>query len=120
MAKKQTRRSISVKGLTYQRLKAHCDAEGVSVSGYLEGIIQDSLDAVNAPVPKPPPKLVVAPEPPAPASPEPEEPPPEPVSTTLPPPEAKKSPNYDEDFNDVFGGRVEGTGRTTGDHEPWE
>jgi hypothetical protein len=51
MAKKQTRRSISVKGITYQRLKAYCDANKKSVSGYLEEIIAEKLDAMGAPVP---------------------------------------------------------------------
>lgn len=51
MAKQQTRRSISLKGLTYQRLKDFCDATGRSVSGYLEEIIAEKLDAAGAPVP---------------------------------------------------------------------
>lgn len=41
MAKPKTRRSISVKGLTYQRLKDFCDEHGMSVSGFLEEIIAD-------------------------------------------------------------------------------
>lgn len=52
MAKRQTRRSISVKGITYQRLKNFCEESGVSVSGYLEQIIADQLDAQNVPVPE--------------------------------------------------------------------
>lgn len=52
MAKRQTRRSISVKGLTYQRLKNFCEEQGLSVSGYLEGIIAERLDAANVPVPE--------------------------------------------------------------------
>lgn len=51
MAKRQTRRSISVKGITYQRLKDYCDATGCSVSGYLEEIIAEKLDAAGIPVP---------------------------------------------------------------------
>ena len=51
MAKRQTRRSISVKGITYQRLKDYCDAQGCSVSGYLEEIIAEKLDAAGVPVP---------------------------------------------------------------------
>ena len=50
MGKKQTRRAISVKGLTYQRLKDYCDGTGQSVSGYLEEIIAEKLDAAGAPV----------------------------------------------------------------------
>ncbi|MCA9693971.1 MAG: hypothetical protein R3A51_03265 [Nannocystaceae bacterium] len=52
MAKRQTRRSISVKGITYQRLKDYCEASGISVSGYLEEIIAEKLDAAGVPVPK--------------------------------------------------------------------
>lgn len=51
MAKRQTRRSISVKGITYQRLKDFCDANDKSVSGYLEEIISEKLDAAGVPVP---------------------------------------------------------------------
>ncbi len=51
MAKRQTRRSISVKGITYQRLKDFCDANDKSVSGFLEEIIADRLDAAGVPVP---------------------------------------------------------------------
>jgi hypothetical protein len=52
MAKRQTRRSISVKGLTYQRLKNFCETQNLSVSGYLEDIIAQRLDAANVPVPE--------------------------------------------------------------------
>jgi len=52
MAKRQTRRSISVKGITYQRLKNFCEEQGLSVSGYLEDIIANRLDAANVPVPE--------------------------------------------------------------------
>ena len=51
MARKQTRRSISIKGLTYQRLKNRCEREGSSMSGYLERIIAEKLDALEEPVP---------------------------------------------------------------------
>lgn len=51
MAKRQTRRSISVKGITYQRLKDFCDAHDKSVSGFLEEIIAERLDAAGVPVP---------------------------------------------------------------------
>ncbi len=52
MAKRQTRRSISVKGITYQRLKNFCEDQNLSVSGYLEDIIAAKLDAANVPVPE--------------------------------------------------------------------
>lgn len=49
MAKRQTRRSISLKGLTYQRLKNHCDATGKTMSGYVEKLILDKLDELGVP-----------------------------------------------------------------------
>jgi len=52
MAKRQTRRSISVKGITYQRLKNFCETQGLSVSGYLEDIIGKRLDEADVPVPE--------------------------------------------------------------------
>ena len=52
MAKRQTRRSISVKGITYQRLKNFCEDQNLSVSGYLEEIIASRLDEANVPVPE--------------------------------------------------------------------
>ena len=60
MAKRQTRRSISVKGITYQRLKNFCESQGMSVSGYLEDIIASRLDEANVPVPE---KVEPRPEP---------------------------------------------------------
>lgn len=54
MGKRQTRRSISVKGITYRRLKEYCDANGKSVSGYLEEIIGEKMDAAGVPVPAAP------------------------------------------------------------------
>ena len=65
MAKRQTRRSISVKGITYQRLKNYCEAEGISISGYLEQIIAEKLDAAGIPVPE---KVEPRPKPKTPAS----------------------------------------------------
>ena len=60
MAKRQTRRSISVKGITYQRLKNFCEDQGLSVSGYLEQIIAERLDEADVPVPE---KLEPRPQP---------------------------------------------------------
>lgn len=40
----QPRRSISLKGRTYARLKVYCDAQGSSVSGYLESVLGKILD----------------------------------------------------------------------------
>jgi hypothetical protein len=52
MAKRQTRRSISVKGITYQRLRNYCEAQNLSVSGYLEEIIAERLDGAGVPIPE--------------------------------------------------------------------
>ncbi len=68
MARKQTRKAISVKGITYQRLKNYCSEQGRSVSGYLEEIIAEKLDAAGVPVPKrvepkerkPPPETIIS------------------------------------------------------------
>lgn len=51
MAKRQTRRSISIRGILYQRLQDHCEAEGRSISGWLEETIAEKLDAAKVPVP---------------------------------------------------------------------
>lgn len=72
MAKKQTRRSISVSRVTYERLKAFCEANSISMSQLVETRVNDFLGeptqplrpvmpspprvpAVAPPVPKPPP-----------------------------------------------------------------
>lgn len=49
--KRSTRRSLSVKGITYQRLKDYCDAQGCSVSGFMEDVIAEKLDALGVPQP---------------------------------------------------------------------
>ncbi len=43
MAKKQTRRSISVSRSTYERLKAFCEANNVSMSQLVETRVNDFL-----------------------------------------------------------------------------
>jgi hypothetical protein len=43
MAKKQTRRSISVSKSTYERLKTYCEANGVSMSQFIERRVGDYL-----------------------------------------------------------------------------
>ena len=45
------RRSISVAGLTHQRLKGHCQALGVSMSGYVERLVARAMDDAGEPVP---------------------------------------------------------------------
>jgi predicted DNA-binding protein len=47
----QTRRSVSISGRTYLRLKAFCARHEKSMSGYLEEIIRERLDDVGEPLP---------------------------------------------------------------------
>jgi hypothetical protein len=60
MAKKQTRRSISVSRSTYERLKAFCEANHVSMSQLVETQVNGFLgtespgDAVRLAAPRPP------------------------------------------------------------------
>ena len=42
--KKSTRRSVSMRGLTYQRIKIYCDREGMAVSDFIETIAGRELD----------------------------------------------------------------------------
>ncbi len=44
MAKKQTRRSISVSRLAYERLKSFCETSGISMSQFVESGINEKLD----------------------------------------------------------------------------
>lgn len=50
MAKRQTRRSISVMGVTYARLHNYTQRVGKSVSGLLEELIAAKLDAEGEPM----------------------------------------------------------------------
>jgi hypothetical protein len=43
MAKKQTRRSISVSRVTYERLKAYCETNSISMSQFVETRVGDFL-----------------------------------------------------------------------------
>src|SRR5215831_19421384 len=43
MAKKQTRRSISVSRTTYERLKAFCETNNISMSQFVEARVGDFL-----------------------------------------------------------------------------
>ena len=53
MAKKQTRRSISVSRSTYERLKAYCETTGTSMSSFVEERVGDFLGRSERPVRKP-------------------------------------------------------------------
>ena len=50
MAKKQTRRSISVSRTTYERLKAFCEANNISMSQLVETRVNDFLGDSGGPV----------------------------------------------------------------------
>ena len=47
MAKKQTRRSISVSRDTYNRLRAYCETNGISMSRFVEMRVGDFLGRVD-------------------------------------------------------------------------
>jgi len=66
MAKKQTRRSISVSRVTYERLKAFCEANNISMSQLVETRVNDFLGEPTNPLPRPAPSV---PRPIAPVSP---------------------------------------------------
>jgi hypothetical protein len=53
MAKKQTRRSISVSRATYERLKAFCETNSISMSQFVETRVGDFLSEPGAPAPAP-------------------------------------------------------------------
>ena len=61
MAKKQTRRSISVSRTTYERLKAFCESNNISMSQFVETRVGDFLGQgdgtttvdLNRPAPRP-------------------------------------------------------------------
>jgi hypothetical protein len=68
MAKKQTRRSISVSRTTYERLKAFCETNNISMSQLVETRVNDFLGSdFVAPSVAPPGPTVVAPSAPRPA-----------------------------------------------------
>lgn len=45
MAKVQTRRNVSVTAPTYEKLKAYCELNNVSMSGVVEARVNEYLDA---------------------------------------------------------------------------
>ena len=71
MAKKQTRRSISISRSTYERLKAFCETQNISMSQFVETRVGDFLSTpgVDAPAAETRPRPI-APRP-VPARPEP-------------------------------------------------
>jgi hypothetical protein len=61
MAKKQTRRSISVSRVTYERLKAFCEANNISMSQFVEHRVGEALPAGSNPEPSRPVGMPMAP-----------------------------------------------------------
>jgi post-segregation antitoxin (ccd killing protein) len=43
MAKKQTRRSVSLSRTTYEKLKAYCESAGISMSQFTEVAIDERI-----------------------------------------------------------------------------
>lgn len=52
MAKIQKRRCVSIKPLTYQRVKNYCRVRNRSISGLLEELIERALSSAGEPVPE--------------------------------------------------------------------
>ncbi len=50
MAKKQTRRSVSIRGTTYDRIRDFCERKGISMSEFVEARISTFFDG-DAPAP---------------------------------------------------------------------
>ena len=44
MAKKQTRRSVSIRGNTYDRVRSYCEKRGQSMSEFVEDLIGQFFD----------------------------------------------------------------------------
>lgn len=82
MAKKQTRRSISVSRTTYERLKAFCESNNISMSQFVETRVGDFLGQAEATASVAP----AAPRPVQPAQPAPAKPAAPPKVEAAPPP----------------------------------
>lgn len=51
MAKKQTRRSVSIRGSTYDRIRSYCENEDISMSEFVEGRISSFFEGALPPLP---------------------------------------------------------------------
>lgn len=71
MAKKQTRRSISVSRTTYERLKSFCETNNISMSQLVENRVNDFLGGEGTSVPATTPRPAPAPSAPRPMMPAP-------------------------------------------------
>lgn len=61
MAKKQTRRSVSIRGSTYEQIRDYCESEGMSMSEFVEARIASFFgnSATEKPSPIVMPKLAL-------------------------------------------------------------
>ncbi len=84
MAKKQTRRSISVSRTTYERLKAFCESNNISMSQLVENRVNDFLGGEGTSVPATPRPSAPSPSPARPVSPTPAPPKPQSEATARP------------------------------------
>lgn len=60
MSKVQTRRSVSVRGVTYRRLREHCTAAGLSISYFIEDLVARYFNEHAPPVEPPEPPATAA------------------------------------------------------------
>jgi hypothetical protein len=51
MGRLQHRRSFSVKANVHARMKAYCDAQGITMAAFVEVLITEALDQAGAPTP---------------------------------------------------------------------
>lgn len=49
MSKRQTRRSVSFRAEVFERIRRHCEKEGVSITGWVEGTLTSFLNHQGAP-----------------------------------------------------------------------
>ena len=55
MAKKQTRRSVSIRGITYDKVRTYCERHNLSMSEFVEDLISQFFDNSGKIVKKPEP-----------------------------------------------------------------
>lgn len=53
MAKKQTRRSVSIRGATYEKIRAYCEKHDLSMSEFVEDLIGQFFSGNGATLSKP-------------------------------------------------------------------
>jgi hypothetical protein len=61
MAKKQTRRSVSIRGATYEKIRAYCEKHSLSMSEFVEDLIGQFFSGNGATLSRP--TAAAAPEP---------------------------------------------------------